>query len=61
MSSETGVRLQFVKDSDKVHSVKFRELPTETQKEGIGAIYVKRDVLAQIGNPDKLTVTVERA
>lgn len=53
---EVVVSLKF--DQEKVHSRRYKEVPVGG-KQRLGTLYVPRETLAVIGNPDTLEVTIK--
>ena len=54
--SPTSVTVHLVKDRETPGTVRFKEVTDE--EVGIGTLYIKKWLSAQLGNPEALTVTV---
>lgn len=52
---EVVVALKF--EAEKVHSRRFKEIPVG-DKNRLGTVYVPRETLAAIGNPDNIEIVI---
>ncbi len=52
------VTLQFVKERETKNTVRYEEVEQETMALAVGTLYVQKHLLKQMGNPEKLSVTI---
>jgi hypothetical protein len=52
--------LKFTKEKETTGTVRYME-DGDKKKWSVGYLYVKNAAVAKLGNPDKLTVTIEKA
>jgi hypothetical protein len=55
---DSSVVLRFERERETRNTVRFHELAGEDAEPLVGSLYVRKEALAQLGDPDELTVTV---
>lgn len=56
---DNSITVVFDKERETKNAVRFAEVVEDDATPKIGTLYVKKAALSEIGNPDRLTVTVE--
>jgi hypothetical protein len=59
MTTKTKLQATFLLEKETKNTRKFEEVPEPGQAPMIGTLYVQKHVLHNLGNPDRLTVTIE--
>ena len=55
------LNVQFTREKETKNAVRFQEMVEDGRERGVvGSIYVLKSDLAEIGNPDKLLVTITK-
>ena len=59
MTTKTAIKVNFAFEKETKNTRKFEEQPESGVAPAIGTLYVQKHVLQGLGDPERLTVTIE--
>ncbi len=53
------IKLEFVKEKETANTIRFQEVETDEMPLQIRTIYLQKFAFKKLGNPEKITVTIQ--